>query len=124
LDHFVDLIPVFGEAFERPPELFVFECMPSFSAGPAPEGLEQFGRYFVDRNAPATPAPDFARIPRRAFASRAANLPDLARSSGLFGASGFALGTGLLLGPGLVALGAGLFGAPAFALGAGLLLRS
>jgi hypothetical protein len=79
LDHFVDLALVFGEALERPSEFVFAECLRRRPADSAPEGLEQFGRNFVDRNSASTTAPDFARIPQCAFATRTANLTDLAR---------------------------------------------
>jgi hypothetical protein len=72
LDHLIDLALVFGEAFERALEFFSAQRFPSTST--AAESREQIGRHFVDRNAAGTTAPGFARIPRPAFAARAANL--------------------------------------------------
>jgi hypothetical protein len=77
LDHFVDLALVFGEAFERALEFFSAQRFPPTST--AAESREQIGRHFVDRDAAGATAPGFARIPRPAFAARAANLADLAR---------------------------------------------
>jgi hypothetical protein len=79
LNHFIDLVLVFGEKFERALELFSAQRLRGCPASAAAKGREQFGRHFVDWNAAGTTALDFVRISQRAFAPRTTNLPDLAR---------------------------------------------